>query len=80
MPLVLGTIARFKIDTAVRALAASYTDPLLRSLDAIHLATAQVLNAELGGSLQAFVTYDRRLLKAVRLAGLEAASPGQTGG
>ncbi len=80
VPLVLGTIASFEIDTAVRALAASYTDPLLRSLDAIHLATAQVLNAELGGSLQAFVTYDRRLLKAVRLAGLEAASPGQTAG
>lgn len=76
VPLVLGTIARFEIDTAVRALAASYADPLLRSLDAIHLATAQVLNAELNESLQAFVTYDLRLLKAVRLAGLAAASPG----
>jgi predicted nucleic acid-binding protein len=80
VPLVLGTIARFEVDTAVRALAASYTEPLLRSLNAIHLATAQVLNAELGGSLQAFVTYDRRLLTAVRLAGLETASPGQVAG
>ncbi len=79
VPLVLGTIARFEIDTAVRALAASYSEPLLRSLDAIHLATAQVLNAELSGSLQAFVTYDRRLLAAVQLAGLDAASPGQAG-
>lgn len=80
VPLVLGTVARFGIDTAVRALAASCSEPLLRSLDAIHLATAQVLSAELGGSLQAFVTYDRRLLTAVRLAGLEAASPGQAAG
>jgi predicted nucleic acid-binding protein len=76
VPLVLGTIARFEIDIAVRALAASYADPLLRSLDAIHLATAQVLNAELDESLQAFVTYDQRLLTAAQRAGLAAASPG----
>jgi uncharacterized protein len=75
--LVLGTIARFEIDTAVRALAASYADPVLRSLNAIHLATAQVLNAELDESLQAFVTYDQRLLTAVQCAGLVTASPGR---
>lgn len=80
VPLVLGTIARFEIDTAVRALAASYADPLLRSVDAIHLATAQVLNAELDEPLQAFVTYDQRLLTAARLAGLAAASPGREPG
>jgi uncharacterized protein len=80
VPLVMGTIARFEIDTAVRALAASYADPVLRSLDAIHLATAQVLNAELDESLQAFVTYDQRLLTAVQRAGLVAASPGSEPG
>jgi uncharacterized protein len=80
VPLVLGTIARFEIDTAVRALAASYANPLLRSLNAIHLATAQVLNAELDESLQAFVTYDQRLLTAAHVAGLTTASPGRVRG
>ena len=80
VPLVMGTIARFEIDTAVRALAASYADPALRSLDAIHLATAQVLNAELDESLQAFVTYDQRLLTAAQHAGLAVASPGREPG
>jgi uncharacterized protein len=74
---VLGTVARFEIDEAVRTLAASYTDPLLRSLDAIHLATAQVLSAEMSEPVDAFVTYDHRLLAAARSAGLAAASPGQ---
>ena len=76
IPAVLGTIARFEIGPAVRGLAASYTDGTLRSLDAIHLATAQVLTAELGGSPVTFVTYDRRLLNAASNAALPTASPG----
>lgn len=76
IPAVLGTIARFEIGAAVRGLAASYTDSALRSLDAIHLATAQVLTAELGSSPVTFVTYDKRLLSAARAAGLPAVSPG----
>lgn len=76
VPVILGTVARFEIDTAVRAVAASYADPLLRSLDAIHLATAQVLTAELGEPLAAFVTYDKRLLAAAQTAGFTTASPG----
>lgn len=76
IPAVLGTIARFEIGPAVRGLAASYTDGTLRSLDAIHLATAQVLAAELGGSPVTFVTYDKRLLNAASNAALPTASPG----
>ena len=76
VPVVLSTIARFEIDLAVRALAASYTNPLLRSLDAIHLATAQVIAAELGEPLAAFVSYDTRLLAVAKSAGLATASPG----
>jgi uncharacterized protein len=76
VPLVLGTIARFEIDIAVRTVAASYSDPQLRSLDAIHLATAQVLSAELGEAVDAFVTYDNRLLAAAKSAGFATASPG----
>ena len=43
----------------------------LRSLDAIHLATARVL----GEDLDALVSYDDRLLKAAADAGLATASP-----
>jgi predicted nucleic acid-binding protein len=76
VPVILGTVARFDIDQAVRTLAGSYTDPLLRSLDAIHLATVQVLTAELGEPPVAFVTYDKRLLAAAKAAGFRTASPG----
>jgi predicted nucleic acid-binding protein len=43
----------------------------LRSLDAIHLATARIL----GEDLDAIVSYDDRLLKAATEAGLATASP-----
>jgi uncharacterized protein len=43
----------------------------LRSLDAIHLATARVLGPE----LDAFVTYDGRLAKAAEDAGLVTLAP-----
>ena len=43
----------------------------LRSLDAIHLATARIL----GEDLDAIVSYDGRLLKAATDAGLATASP-----
>ncbi|WP_250037108.1 hypothetical protein [Paractinoplanes maris] len=58
--------------------AAAFAEPTLRSLDAIHLATAQVLVNESGSELTAFVTYDRRLLDAAKAAGLPTASPGQS--
>ena len=44
----------------------------LRSLDAIHLASAM----RLGSSLRAFVAYDRRLLAAAEQAGLPVVAPG----
>ncbi|MFY1672531.1 hypothetical protein ACN27G_21605 [Plantactinospora sp. WMMB334] len=61
----------------IRATAAAFAEPTLRSLDAIHLATAQVLTNESGAALTAFVTYDRRLLECAKEAGLPVASPGQ---
>lgn len=45
----------------------------LRSLDAIHLATAMRLRAD----LHALVTYDLRLLDAAAQAGLPVVSPGR---
>jgi hypothetical protein len=44
----------------------------LRSLDAIHLASALAVKQD----LTAFVAYDKRLLAAAREAGLPTASPG----
>lgn len=47
--------------------------PVLRSLDAIHLASALLLGDELEG----IVTYDRRLANAARELGVPVFSPGQ---
>lgn len=73
VPEVLERVARHEIDASVRRRAADYADPHLRSLDAIHLATAQVA---LGPRLTAFVTYDRRLLAAAAAESLPVAHPG----
>ena len=54
-----------------------FAEPPLSSIDAIHLATAQVLGNESGAELVALVTYDRPLLDAAKAAGLPPASPGQ---
>ncbi|MEU0152984.1 type II toxin-antitoxin system VapC family toxin [Micromonospora fulviviridis] len=76
VPSVLGRLYRVEIDTAVRAAAGAYAEPLLRSLDAIHLATAEILARQAGADFVAFVTYDRRLLDAAKAVGLAVASPG----
>ena len=57
---------------AIAAAAAAIGPPTLRTLDAIHLASA----AALGSDLEAFVTYDRRLADAARALGMPVASPG----
>ncbi len=67
---VLEGIALVAVDEPVLRDAAGLEPRLLRSLDAIHLATALSL-----GELDAVVTYDRRLAAAAAEAGLEVASP-----
>ena len=81
-PGVLGAVAatlaridRIELDAAIRATAAAYADPLLRSPDAIHLATADQLVAS-GKDLSAFVTYDKRLAEAARACSFPVAAPG----
>jgi uncharacterized protein len=71
---VLARLARFEIDAAVRATAAAYTDPALRLLDAIHLATADQLRSS-GKTISAIVTYDSRLAQAAESAGFPAQAP-----
>lgn len=73
VPGVLGRLAVYDVDEVVRAAAAAYADPVLRSLDAIHLATA---DAVLGDDLAAFVTYDRRLADSAAALGMPVESPG----
>jgi predicted nucleic acid-binding protein len=76
VPAALGRLDRHDIDQTVRATAAAYEDRDLRSLDAIHLATAQILAGESAERLVAFVSYDKRLLASAAAAGLPTASPG----
>ena len=59
------------IDTQVLDTAARLSPPSLRSLDAIHLASALQLRDE----LTAFVAYDGRLLAAASALGMPVASP-----
>jgi hypothetical protein len=76
VPGALTRLYRLEIDQTVRATAAAYEDPALRSLDAIHLATAQLLAGQPGAEQLTFVTYDQRLLKAAEAMALAIAAPG----
>lgn len=60
------------LNGAVIDQAADVGETTLRSLDAIHLASALLIQAE----LTAFVAYDRRLAEAASTAGLELLVPG----
>jgi uncharacterized protein len=59
------------LDEDVRTLATTAGSPTLRTLDAIHLATALMLRED----LDAMITYDVRLARAVEAAGLPLLSP-----
>lgn len=72
---VMARLDRLAIDDAVRATAAADPYPLLRSLDAIHLATADLLVAA-GKTVTAFVTCDKRMFAFASGIGLTAAAPG----
>ncbi len=65
-------IALLPLDDAVLAEAASLDPAELRSLDALHLATALSVRDELG----VFVTYDQRLREAAVGQGLAVVGPG----
>ena len=79
VPAVLSRLYKVEIDATVRSIASAFPDPSLRTLDAIHLATAQLLAANSGVRLDAFVAYDRRLLAAASAIGIRVASPGIKG-
>ncbi|HSC21213.1 MAG TPA: type II toxin-antitoxin system VapC family toxin [Solirubrobacterales bacterium] len=70
----LGELALRPVDEALLIGAGLLGEPNLRSLDAIHVATALHLYP-----IDAFVTYDRRQAAVARLAGLQTVAPGADG-
>jgi len=68
---VLARVALIRIDDAVLSAAARVPPAALRSLDAIHVATARSLDG-----LAGIVTYDARLGRAASRAHLKVWSPG----
>jgi uncharacterized protein len=71
---VVADLDLVPLDRGVQDLACEFTDPLLRTLDALHLASA----LRLGEDLVAFVAYDHRLARAARAEGLVVHTPGVT--
>lgn len=68
---VLARVALVDVDRRILTAAASLDPPTLRTLDAIHVATALVLGEDLG----ALITYDARLAAAARHAEIEVLAP-----
>ena len=68
---VLDRIALIRVDDAILSRATRIAPVELRTLDAIHLATALSVQDH----LEAFVVYDRRLAEAAGQMGLEVVSP-----
>ncbi len=68
---VLARIDLVRINDRVLRAAGAMRPAELRSLDAIHLATAQ----QFGGELRAVVTYDNRMATAAEALGWRVANP-----
>ena len=70
--MLLSTVGLVPISREVIDAAAELSGTLLRSLDAIHLATAVTI----GAGLSRFLSYDRRLTESASAAGIVTAQPG----
>jgi predicted nucleic acid-binding protein len=69
---VVATLILIRLDDSVYDVAADLEPPLMRSLDAIHLAAALSLGRDLAG----VVTYDRRMTDGAEALGLRVEAPG----
>lgn len=69
---LLAELDMIPLTTDVVDAAADVSETMLRSLGAIHLASALTIRAD----LSAFVAYDHRLAEAASAAGLESLRPG----
>ena len=71
-PRVMSIVAQMEVTRDLLSVAAKVQPTHLRTLDAIHLATAMDLASE----LDSFVTYDIKLAEAAAAAGLRVDQPG----
>jgi len=71
-PRVMSIVAQMDVTRDLLLAAAKVQPAHLRTLDAIHLATAMDLASE----LDSFITYDNKLAEAAVLAGLHVEQPG----
>jgi predicted nucleic acid-binding protein len=71
LEVILGSIETVEFDTSIARAAGVIGPATLKTLDAIHLASAIALMPEVG----AFVTYDDRLADAARALGLPVVRP-----
>jgi predicted nucleic acid-binding protein len=70
---VLARLHLVDVSPAIRSAAGAFPTPTLRSLDAVHLATARLSSSSTSDT---FVAYDARLLAAAREGGFDVAAPG----
>ncbi len=68
---VLARVGLVPVDRSALVRAGAVDNPMIRTLDAIHLVSA----LELVPDLSAFVSYDKRLASAARDAGLTVVAP-----
>jgi uncharacterized protein len=69
----IATLVLLRLDDALYESAANLEPPLLRTLDALHLAAA----LSLGGDLAGLLTYDRHMAEGATLLGLRVEAPGR---
>jgi predicted nucleic acid-binding protein len=69
---ILEAIEQFAVDDDVLTRAARLSPPAMRTLDAIHIATALAL----GPDVEALITYDARMSEGAAAAGLSVEAPG----
>lgn len=72
---VVGKFTLRNVDEEILIQAGAYPEPTLRSLDAIHLATARSIANAAGDEFEALLTYDGRLAAAANADGLRALAP-----
>lgn len=73
---LLDSLLLIPLDGRILDVASTIGTPSLRSLDALHLATA----LDIGESITAFITYDRPLGVAAEALGLSVIAPGARSG
>jgi predicted nucleic acid-binding protein len=71
LDLLLGRVELIQMSSAVLESASRLPDPMLRTLDAIHVATALSVRSD----VTALLSYDQRLLDVAATHGLPIATP-----